>query len=277
MVLFTSTSTVILYTVMMTALLLFVFLRTNPLHPASAFVRHLWTSRAYALHFIALLLVLIMNKYELKIEQAMSLTVNFTEFVAALEGDIVLWIQQTFEHEWLTPLLVFFYVIVLQAILIVSVALYTYRRQFQLYYAFCYAIILNYLIAIPFYLFVPVQEVWSFEPSGVRFLMLASYPTFEETYRNLSGLDNCFPSLHTSLSVTMALLARRSGLRSWAWFTGISAVIIIFSIFYLGIHWVTDMIGGLLLGILAASVGMRLGERTRFTSSGAYTPQLQQK
>ena len=58
----------------------------------------------------------------------------------------------------------------------------------------------------------------------------------------------------------MALIASRSGIRRWAIFTWISAAIIIFSIFYLGIHWFTDMVAGVALALIAATVGIRVGE-----------------
>lgn len=92
--------------------------------------------------------------------------------------------------------------------------------------------------------------------------MLDVFPKFEQEYRPLSGLNNCFPSLHTSISVTMALLAFRSGNRRWMVITSISAVVIVFGIFYLGIHWLTDMIGGTLLAVLASTVGVQLAKLT---------------
>jgi membrane-associated phospholipid phosphatase len=86
------------------------------------------------------------------------------------------------------------------------------------------------------------------------------FPTFETDYRPLSGLDNCFPSLHTSISVSMAVIAMKSNNKFWQWFTLISAVFIIFSIFYLGVHWLTDMGGGLVLGIFASRMALRISE-----------------
>lgn len=60
----------------------------------------------------------------------------------------------------------------------------------------------------------------------------------------------------------MAVLGFRSGNRRWAIITGISAAIIIFSIFYLGIHWLSDMLAGTLLGLMASSLGIYLGKLT---------------
>ncbi len=58
------------------------------------------------------------------------------------------------------------------------------------------------------------------------------------------------------------LLAVRSGNRRWRMITTTSAVIVLFSIFYLGIHWVTDMIAGSLLGITATTLGIYWAKST---------------
>ncbi|MFD2880164.1 phosphatase PAP2 family protein [Paenibacillus rhizoplanae] len=116
----------------------------------------------------------------------------------------------------------------LQAVLAASLGIYLLDNNRVILYATCYTIILTYAIAIPFYLYFPVNEVWSYAPAGVRFIMLDAFPKFEQEYRPLSGLNNCFPSLHTAISVSMALLAYRSGNRRWMVISTISAVIIVF-------------------------------------------------
>jgi len=260
MVLFDSSTSITIYTIITSVLLFAVILRTNPLSPAAAFVRMTVTSRKYLLHLLMMFCILFVNKLQLQIENAVDLEGDFTPLVYSLEGSIVANIQELFQNDILTLILVFFYVAVLPSLMALSVGIYTYTKQYHLYYAFCYAIMLNYLIAIPFYFFVPINEVWAYPESGARFIMLDAFPGFEDSYRNMSGLNNCFPSLHTSLSVTLALLAWRSGIASWKWIAAISAGIIVFSIFYLGIHWFTDMFGGLILAWFASSTALKLTE-----------------
>lgn len=231
----------------------------QPFHAAGVFVHEIFTSRKYMLHFCAVMLVLFFNKVELSIEKHMGNQSDFTPSIFKLEGQFVTIFQKLFENTFLTYFLSYYYVVVFTALMIASIFLYSLHKNKKLFYALCYAIMLNYMIAIPFYLFFPVTEVHAFNPN-VRFLMLDAFPTFESEYRPLSGLDNCFPSLHTSLSVTLAVLARRSGNRFWKIFVPISAAIVIFSIFYLGIHWLTDMCGGLVLGLFASKLALRLSE-----------------
>ena len=117
------------------------------------------------------------------------------------------------------------------------------QRDCHALYTLLYAVMLNYFIAIPFFLFVPVYETWVYHPH-VEFLIPHIYPSFEQEYRAMSGLDNCFPSLHTSMLATLALIAVRSkagcSAKSRPYVRGSSA----FSIFYLGIHWFLDAVAG---------------------------------
>lgn len=259
MVLFHSMTQATLYIAITAFFILSVTLRKSPFTTAGVFVQEIFTSRKYLLHFVAMIAILFFNKIELIIENNLKHHVDFTPIIYKLEGNFVANVQHWFQHPLLTDVLAFFYVAVFPALLISSIAIYTHQRNHRMFYALTYAVIINYTIAIPFYLFFPVAEVWSFHPD-VKFLMLDAFPTFETEYRPLSGLDNCFPSLHTSISVTLALIAVRSNNKVWKWMVCISAFIIIFTIFYMGIHWLSDMIGGILLAIVATQVGIRISE-----------------
>lgn len=228
----------------------------NPFLVIKEFIQSLFTSRTFLLLFLSVACILIINKYELQFEDSLNYQADFTSWIFGIEGHFVQALQQFFYNPILTEILVFFYVIVFQSLLIASIGVYIMDHNKLFVYATCFAIMINYAVAIPFYIFVPVNEAWSYAPSGVVFHMLDVFPRFEEEYRPLSGLNNCFPSLHTSISTTIMLLAARSGNLRWRIITAISSVIIIFSIFYLGIHWATDMIAGLILGVTASFLGI---------------------
>lgn len=260
-------TTVALYTTLTVIILIWYGAAANPFKIGGLFVKENLFNRKYNAHFVALILILFCNKIELSIEKTMTNKHDFAGFFQSIEGSFVANLQHTFESAWLTPILAFVYVVVFQAMLIASVGIYTYRSpNKKMFYATCYAVMLNYAIAIPFYLFFPVSEVWYHDPN-VSFLMLNAFPDFEHQYRALSGLNNCFPSLHTSISVTLAILAVRSGIKRWAWFCCICAGVVIFAIFYLGIHWLIDMCGGLVLATFASTVGVRMS-RINWTLRG---------
>ena len=260
--LYQSMNFVVLYTVAIVVVLIWIGARRNPLMALVEIGRELLRSYKFILIVIGMFSVLALNKYELQIENKMHLSSNYTAFVFGIEGHFVRDVQQLFYTPWLTPVIVFFYIFMLQSVLAASLGVYLLDKNRVMLYATCYTIMITYAVAIPFYLYFPVNEVWSYLPAGVRFTMLDVFPKFEQEYRPLSGLNNCFPSLHTAISVSMALLAFRSGNRRWMVISTISAVTIVFGIFYLGIHWLTDMLGGTLLAILSTTVAVQLAKLT---------------
>jgi membrane-associated phospholipid phosphatase len=259
MLIFHSMTDVTLWITVTTFFLILFSTRKIPLYAAGSFVQEIFTSRKFTLHFIGLLGVLLINKVELWLAQSMHYKADFTPSIYSLEGDFVAGFQHLFANDVITSFASFIYVVIFSSLMIASIFIYTYEKNHKMFYAVCYAIIFNYAVAMPFYLFFSVSEVWSFRPD-VQFLIAHSFPAFETYYRPLSGLHNCFPSLHTSISVSMAVIALRSKNIFWGRFTVISSALIVFSIFYLGIHWLTDMCGGLVLGVAAGRVGIRISE-----------------
>lgn len=260
--LYQSMNHIVLFTVLFVILLVWLGTFQNPIMALVEIGKEMLRSYKFLLLMLGMFGVLALNKYELQIEEKMHLTSDYTPFIFGLEGHFVRAFQELFHQPWLTPIIVFFYIFMLQSVLAASLGVYLLDKNRVMLYATCYAIIINYAVAIPFYLYLPVNEVWSYLPAGVNFTMLDVFPGFEQEYRPLSGLNNCFPSLHTSISITMALLAFRSGNRRWMVITSISAFVIVFGIFYLGIHWLTDMFGGILLAVLASTAGVLLSNLT---------------
>lgn len=253
---------VVLFTIVAVVLLIWLGSRRNPLFAFLEVGKELLRSYKFLLIVAGMISVLTLNKYELQIEKKMHLGSNFTSFIFGIEGHFVQHIQQLFYAPWLTPVIVFFYIFMLQSVLGASLGVYLLDKNRVMLYATCYTIMLVYAVAIPFYLYFPVNEAWSYAPAGVRFVMLDVFPRFEQEYRPLSGLNNCFPSLHTAISVSTAILAYRSGNRRWMVVTTVSAAMIVFGIFYLGIHWLTDMIGGTILAVVSTSVAVQLAKLT---------------
>lgn len=260
--LYQSMNHVILYTVVLIVLLIGLGTRRNPLVAFARLGRELRRSYKFILMVAGMISVLAFNKYELQIESRMHLASDYTSVFFRLEGHFVQNLQNIFYAPWLTPVIVFFYIFMLQSVLAASLGVYLLDENRVMLYATCYTIMLVYAIAIPFFLYFPVNEVWSYAPAGVRFTMLDVFPKFEQEYRPLSGLNNCFPSLHTAISVSTAILAYRSGNRRWMAITTVSAAFIVFGIFYLGIHWLTDMLGGTLLAVISTSAAVQLAKLT---------------
>lgn len=261
-----------LFTTVVTLILIWISTLQNPFKAFFELGKEFIFSRKFMILVVAMVGVLLLNSWELKWEEAMNYNVDFTPWLFKLEGYFIQNFQTFFYSPWLNVVCAIFYVIVFQGLIIASLAIYASDKNKVSMYATCCTVMINYIVAIPFYLFVPVNEVWSFAPSGTTFYMLEVFPQFNQVYRQFSGIDNCFPSLHTSISVSMAILAYRSGNKLWRVIAILSAVIIVFSTLYFAIHWLSDMIAGLILATVATTLGTRWA--TRIHNSGTISRSL---
>ena len=134
---------------------------------------------------------------------------------------------------------------------------------------FALAIAVDYAVSLPFFLFFPVPERWAWPDSGAILLSDLWAPQLIEIFRPFSGLDNCFPSFHVSLTVVVVGLAFVERLR-FRWAALWLGLLVVLSTAVLGIHWLTDIVAGLATGILAVTIALRLERRIRWdrTSGG---------
>jgi len=257
---FHSMTTIIITVTILSILSASIILCKHPFYIIANTVEQLLSHKKMLLHFLALFMILLVNKFEQRIAKGL-IKDDFTPAIHQWEGNIVYYLQHFFTNEILTYLLTFFYIIVFPTLMVTSFIIYLNINDSKSFYGFIYGLMLNYLIAIPFYLFFPVYEVWYFD-SHIKFLIPEVFPNFETVYRPLSGLDNNFPSLHTSISITMALIALQSKHISYGKITFISSSIIVFSTLYLGIHWISDMTAGILLAVISSQTGLKLSAHT---------------
>ncbi|PTX55342.1 PAP2 superfamily protein [Melghirimyces profundicolus] len=254
-------TTAIFATGLATFLIILAFcLRKNPFHSMVFLFRDLIQSRVMLFHLLGGMSILLLNKLELIMEPHLDPNVSdWTPYIKVFEENVTPLVQQLFKTPLLTCVTTYFYVIVFSTLMFASLFVYHHNRDYRSWYTLIYGISINYLLAIPFFLFAPVAEAWSSHPD-VQFLIPTVYPDFEEQYRHFSGLNNSFPSLHTSISVTMAIIAWQSQNRRLAGVSALSAGIVLFAILYLGIHWYLDLIAGLVLASVSVSLASRLCE-----------------
>lgn len=245
--------------VLIVCCILGIVLRKEPIAVTYHAAKNVLQNKKSILLLVLMGCIMVWNNVELMIEEKWITISDFSPSFYNIEGDFVATVQKTFYHPMVTQVTTFFYVIVFTSVFFTTAIIYAYQKDNKTLHNLLVAIFLNYLIAVPFYLFFPVNEVWSVK-ENVRFLIPDVFTTFESTYRNMSGINNCFPSLHTSLSVTVFLVALQQNNRILKWITGITTGIIIFSIFYLGIHWLIDSIGGILLACSAVHLAKRINQ-----------------
>lgn len=189
---------------------------------------------------------------------------DFTFLLARLEGDLVLHIQQALEHTWLTAALNFNYLFAYIFITYFSMILAAYDDDRELASKLVLNVLIIYLLAVPFYVFFNIQITSDFIPQ-MRSLLYHSSSSYLAFFTAADPLDNAWPSLHIAIPYGFFLLLywtmRDRGHRFSTWgynrylaLVGIELVIFAFSILYLGIHWILDIPGGLLIGYTGALI-----------------------
>ena len=187
---------------------------------------------------------------------------GYTHWIHSIEGDFSLWAQELFRNDLLIDVLSFHYLFV-YLFIIWFVPIYFILVKDQVMAdkaALNYFVV--YVLAVPLYLFFNVEVTSSFIPGMDALLYHDSW--YMEFFTNNDPLDNGFPSLHFGLPVGFLILNRLHcrdlgiSIREWRHreldlFVMANVVIYFFSIQYLGIHWVVDIIPGLVLAVICAT------------------------
>ena len=194
---------------------------------------------------------------------------NATGTIYDIEGDLILYIQ-AIETPELTAyfgfMYVFGYVFLLTFPLLAYLALAD-PRPLQIT---AYAYALNYVLGLLVYVMVVAYGPRNLIPD-VTPLLYTTYPETQLLTTEVNTNTNVFPSLHTSLSVTAALLAwlTREELPAWLPIAVLFAASITFSTMYLGIHWAIDVIAGIALAAVSVRGAELIQEWTENRRSGS--------
>lgn len=171
---------------------------------------------------------------------------DYANTIRGIEGDTVYW----FSQNWI-PALVYFFVII-------YIAIYPFTLWFSpLYFilndekraikSLAYGLLLIYAVALPFYLFMPVTNVYTFY--GAESALETVIPSIETFFYSATTQNNCLPSLHTAITILVAYCVSITGNKKLTYFAYFTMISVIISVIYLSIHWITDVITGALLAV----------------------------
>ena len=171
---------------------------------------------------------------------------NFASTIQGIEGDTVYW----FSQHWI-PILLYFFVII-------YIAIYPFTLWFgPLYFIICekdkslktlaYGLLLIYLIALPFYLFIPITNVYTYY--NVNSALETVIPSIEKFFYSTTTHNNCLPSLHTAMTILIARSIQLTGNKKFTYFGFFVMTCVIISVIYLSIHWITDVITGAAIAV----------------------------
>jgi len=186
---------------------------------------------------------------------------GYTHWIHSIEGDFTIWAQNALRSDLLTDVLSFHYLYVyLFTIWFLPIYFILVRDHVMADKATLNYFVI-YVLAVPMYLFFNVEVTSSFIPGMEALLYHDSW--YIQFFTNNDPMDNGFPSLHFGLPVGLLIInrlhCRDMGISIKEWrhreldiFVMANVGIYFFSIQYLGIHWVTDIVPGLVLGVICA-------------------------
>lgn len=169
---------------------------------------------------------------------------TFTRFIYKFEGPVVV----AFQAAVSAPLTVFFtaaYLVGFPAIVLFTYfKLKAHDEREARRYALAYVVLV--LLALPFFVLFPVGIPALYPGVSVEPLIFEVSPVIRAGMLATDTMVKAFPSLHTGLAVLAALYARKATPR-YAATAFVLAGTIVFSTFYLGIHWLTDAVFAVVL------------------------------
>ncbi|MCH1591548.1 MAG: phosphatase PAP2 family protein, partial [Candidatus Thalassarchaeaceae archaeon] len=192
---------------------------------------------------------------------------DMTPYVYAIEGDIVLWVQEGFRNPLLDVTLTHFYVMGFMTATFASFLYPIYFDDRHMADRVSLSMFWVYILAIPFYLFFNVRVTGDYIP----LMDTVAYdltPEIHNWFTRIDPFTNGMPSLHIGLPFAIWLtMSRWDEDGRWLKFRRLLVLFIAltaFSIVYLGIHWVMDILGGMIIAIAAVTV-------TEKTHKGVWT------
>jgi len=186
-----------------------------------------------------------------------STKLDMTPYVYAIEGDIVLWVQQEMRNAALDQMLTHFYVMGFMTATFASFLYPIYFDDRHMADRVSLSMFWVYIIAIPFFLFFNVGVTGDHIPS-MQTIAYDLTPEIHNWFTRIDPFSNGMPSLHIGLPFAIWLTMQRWD-EDGRWvnyrnFLIIFMLVTAFSIIYLGIHWIVDIIGGMAVAILAVEL-----------------------
>ncbi|MDP7658541.1 MAG: phosphatase PAP2 family protein, partial [Candidatus Thalassarchaeaceae archaeon] len=173
------------------------------------------------------------------------------------------WIQDSFHNDLLSVGLTHFYVMGFMTATFASFIYPIYFDDRHMADRVSLSMFWVYVLAIPFYLFFNVRVTGDHIPA-METIAYDLTPVIHNWFTRIDPFTNGMPSLHIGLPFAIWLTYLRwDEDNRWNKFRNVLMIYIFltaFTILYLGIHWVLDIIGGLIVASIAVSITERTHE-----------------
>ncbi len=169
---------------------------------------------------------------------------DFTQSVVLIENGIVYWFSQNWNY-FLVVFFVIMYIAVYPFILWFSPLYFLLTNDKKAMKFLAYGLLLIYIISLPFYLFFPVTNAFTYY--GVESALEWVIPGVNEFFYSTTTFNNCLPSLHVAMSLLIAKSVSITENKKYTYFAYFCAISVIISVIYLAIHWIIDVMFGIIL------------------------------
>ena len=231
--------------------------------------------------------LLLLLEHALVSPAAESKEVIYTNWLFSAGGGAIRILQDRLDYQVVADFSILVYVWVYTFILYFTPILILVLDDRATFRRYSIAMLFNYIVLLPFYIFFPVTVTGFYAESGVTPVLYID-TNWGRMVTSIDPLNNDFPSGHVSLVVTALLILISAGVdyRRYYYFVACAAIGITFSVLYLGVHWLADVFAGFVLAVGAYIVSgndrvqmtfdryvRRLSEKIRFTRSKGSTGQ----
>jgi len=179
--------------------------------------------------------------------------IGYTNWIFQLSGEAIKIIQERLNYALFQDFFIVVYVWAFTFIIYFCPILLLAKDDRATLRRYAVAMILNYLVLIPFYTFFPVAVSGSTPESGMRPILYVS-THWGRLVTSVDPLNHDFPSGHVSLMVASFLVFYLAGAeyKKFYLFLASSTFAIAFAVLYLGIHWPPDVFAGFIVGVATA-------------------------
>jgi membrane-associated phospholipid phosphatase len=221
-------------------------------------LHRLFESAKYNLLYIVIIAtapLLVLLEHAFVAVELNSKEVVYTNWLFSIGGNAITILQDRLDYQVLADLSIVIYVWVFAFVLYFTPILILTLDDRATFRRYSLAMLFNYVILLPFYIFFPVTVTGFYADSGMTPLLYID-SNWGRMVTSVDPLNNDFPSAHISLVVTALLILVYAGVdyRRYYYFVACAAVGITFSVLYLGVHWLADIFGGFALAVVAYMV-----------------------
>ncbi|WP_306058172.1 phosphatase PAP2 family protein [Natronococcus wangiae] len=237
----------------------------GPQRLAAALRGYRWRLEACLLSIAALAVVLALRWSTRDVVRRLERRVighNITNDLFALErqlfGETPVAILQSVQFEALTSFFVFAYIYGYAFLLLFPIVAYFALEEMDELSTLLLAFTANYGIGLLCYVLFIAYGPRNFDPMLFEGLLYDAFPQSNFLTGQVNQSTNVFPSLHTSLSMTVFFVAwlTRDRYPLWVPLSGFLAINVALSTMYLGIHWFSDVVAGTLLALVSVYIGV---------------------